>query len=68
MLVSAGCEHASAVVISFSSPGIALGIIRTVRRLRPDVPILVRTVDDAGATDLAAAGATRSSRRPLRWD
>ncbi len=59
MLVSAGCEHASAVVISFSSPGIALGIVRTVRRLRADVPILVRTVDDAGAAELAAAGATR---------
>ncbi len=56
MLVSAGCDHASAVVVSFSSPGVALAIVRTVRRLRADVPILVRTVDDAHAADLLAAG------------
>jgi monovalent cation:H+ antiporter-2, CPA2 family len=60
MLVSAGCERASAVVISFSSPGVALGIVRTVRRLRADVPILVRTVDDTRAADLVAAGATQT--------
>jgi CPA2 family monovalent cation:H+ antiporter-2 len=59
MLVSAGCDHASAVVVSFSSPGVALAIVRTVRRLRADVPILVRTVDDAHAADLLAAGATQ---------
>ena len=59
MLVSAGCDHASAVVVSFSSPGVALAIVRTVRRLRADVPILVRTVDDAHAADLMAAGATQ---------
>jgi CPA2 family monovalent cation:H+ antiporter-2 len=59
MLVSAGCDHASAVVVCFSSPGVALAIVRTVRRLRADVPILVRTVDDAHAADLSAAGATQ---------
>jgi CPA2 family monovalent cation:H+ antiporter-2 len=59
MLVSAGCDHASAVVISFSSPKVALGFIRTVRRLRADVPILVRTVDDRRAAELLAAGATQ---------
>lgn len=59
MLVSAGCDHASAVVVSFSSPGVALAIVRTARRLRADVPILVRTVDDAHAADLIGAGATQ---------
>jgi CPA2 family monovalent cation:H+ antiporter-2 len=59
MLVSAGCDHASAVVVSFSSPGVALAIVRTVRRLRADVPILVRTVDDTRAAALLAAGATQ---------
>src|ERR1700733_3505792 len=59
MLVSAGCDHASAVVISFSSSGVALAIVRTVRRLRADVPILVRTVDDSHAAELLAAGATQ---------
>jgi CPA2 family monovalent cation:H+ antiporter-2 len=59
MLVSAGADHASAVVVSFSSPGVALAIVRTVRRLRADVPILVRTVDDVHAAGLLAAGATQ---------
>jgi monovalent cation:H+ antiporter-2, CPA2 family len=59
MLVSAGCDHASAVVVSFSSPGVALAIVRTVRRLRAEVPILVRTVDDTRAAALLAAGATQ---------
>ena len=58
MLVSAGCDHASAVIVSFSSPGVALAIVRTVRRLRADVPILVRTQDDTKLTELQAAGAT----------
>ena len=59
MLVSAGCERASAVIISFSNPGVALAIVRTVRRLRAEVPILVRTMDDARTAELLAAGATQ---------
>ncbi|HTV77440.1 MAG TPA: cation:proton antiporter [Steroidobacteraceae bacterium] len=60
MLIGAGANHATAVVISFSSPGVALAIVRTVRRLRADVPVLVRTVDDSRTAELLAAGATQT--------
>jgi len=58
MLAQAGLENASAVVVSFSAPAIAIGIVRSIRRLRPDVPILVRTPDDARLAELRAVGAT----------
>jgi CPA2 family monovalent cation:H+ antiporter-2 len=58
LLAKAGLETASALVISFSDPATSLGILRSVRRLRPDVPVLVRTQDDARLKELQAAGAT----------
>jgi monovalent cation:H+ antiporter-2, CPA2 family len=58
MLATAGLDSASAVVISFSDPATALGILHSVRRLRPQVPVLVRTADDARIGELKAAGAT----------
>jgi monovalent cation:H+ antiporter-2, CPA2 family len=58
MLIRAGIETASAVVISFSDPATSLGILRSVRRLRPQVPVLVRTADDARSKELQEAGAT----------
>jgi len=58
MLIQAGLENASAVVVSFSEPTTAIGILRSIRRLRPDVPVLVRTPDDARLAELQAAGAT----------
>jgi CPA2 family monovalent cation:H+ antiporter-2 len=58
MLIKAGIEHASAVVISFSNPAVALGIVRSVRRLRANAPVLVRTPDDARMQELKQAGAT----------
>lgn len=58
MLAKAGIERASAVVVSFSNPSVALGIVRGVRRLRADVPVLVRTADDARLQELKDAGAT----------
>ena len=58
MLEKAGLNHASAVVISFSNPAVAMSIVRTVRRMRADVPVLVRTPDDARLQELKAAGAT----------
>ncbi len=53
-----GIRTASAVVITFAAPAISLGIIRTMRRMRADVPILVRTQDDSRLADLKEAGAT----------
>ncbi|HSY08646.1 MAG TPA: cation:proton antiporter [Steroidobacteraceae bacterium] len=58
MLGEAGLQNASAVVVSFSAPPIAIGIVRSIRRVRQDVPILVRTADDTGVMELRAAGAT----------
>jgi CPA2 family monovalent cation:H+ antiporter-2 len=58
MLAQAGLANASAVVVSFAEPATAIGILRSIRRLRPDVPVLVRTQDDARLTELRAAGAT----------
>jgi len=58
MLAKAGIATASAVVISFSDPATSIGILRSVRRLRPEVPVLVRTADDARIGELKEAGAT----------
>ncbi len=58
MLGKAGIAAASAVVISFSDPATSLGILHSVRRIRPELPVLVRTQDDARLSELRAAGAT----------
>jgi monovalent cation:H+ antiporter-2, CPA2 family len=58
MLARAGLAAASAVVISFSDPSTSIGILRSVRTLRPEVPVLVRTQDDARLRELQDAGAT----------
>jgi CPA2 family monovalent cation:H+ antiporter-2 len=58
VLENVGLAHASVVVITFANPDVALRILRSVRELRADVPILVRTQDDTKLTELVAAGAT----------
>jgi CPA2 family monovalent cation:H+ antiporter-2 len=58
VLENVGIAHASVVVITFANPDVALRILRAVRELRADVPILVRTQDDTKLTELQAAGAT----------
>ena len=58
VLQALGLERASVVVITFDAPDTALRIVRTVRRLRADVPLLVRTEDDLRLDALQAAGAT----------
>ncbi|HJS91743.1 MAG TPA: cation:proton antiporter [Steroidobacteraceae bacterium] len=58
ILAKAGLETATVVVISFSDPATSVGILRSIRRLRPDVPVLVRTQDDARIKELQEAGAT----------
>jgi CPA2 family monovalent cation:H+ antiporter-2 len=58
MLAKAGLDQASAVIISFSDPHTSVGILRSIRRLRPQVPVLVRTQDDSRLKDLQDAGAT----------
>ena len=58
LLRRAGLAQASAVVVTFADPAVALGIVRSVRAERVDVPLLVRTADDARLEELMAAGAT----------
>jgi CPA2 family monovalent cation:H+ antiporter-2 len=58
MLENVGLAHASVVVVTFANPDVALRILRAVRELRSDVPILVRTQDDARLEELQSAGAT----------
>jgi CPA2 family monovalent cation:H+ antiporter-2 len=58
LLVQVGLANASAVIITFANPSVSVGIVRAVRRLRADVPVLVRTQDDAGVAELTAAGVT----------
>ncbi len=58
LLKDVGIAKASAVVICFSDPRTALGILRSVRRMRLDVPVLVRTTNDSHLQALKDAGAT----------
>lgn len=58
VLENVGVAHASCVVITFASPEVALRILRAIREVRSDVPVLVRTQDDTKLTELQAAGAT----------
>jgi len=58
VLENVGVARASCVVITFASPEVALRILRAVRELRGDVPILVRTQDDTKLEQLQSAGAT----------
>jgi CPA2 family monovalent cation:H+ antiporter-2 len=58
VLENVGVARASVVVITFANPDVALRILRSVRELRPTVPILVRTQDDTKLQELQAAGAT----------
>jgi CPA2 family monovalent cation:H+ antiporter-2 len=58
VLQNVGVAHASCVVITFANPEVALRILRAVRDMRDDVPILVRTQDDTKLEELQSAGAT----------
>jgi CPA2 family monovalent cation:H+ antiporter-2 len=58
LLRQVGIDNASAVIITFANPAVSVGIVRAVRRLRGDVPVLVRTQDDIGLAELTEAGVT----------
>jgi CPA2 family monovalent cation:H+ antiporter-2 len=58
LLHNLGLNLASVVIITFADPTVAISVIRAVRRLRADVPVLVRTADDSRLAELSAAGAT----------
>lgn len=58
ILSAVGLATASVVVISFSDARVALNIVRSVREVRGDVPLLVRTADDSYLEELEHSGAT----------
>ena len=57
-LMAAGLSRASAVVISYHDTPSALKILRLVREHAPQVPVIVRTLDDSDIEQLRDAGAT----------
>ncbi|OYY94223.1 MAG: potassium transporter [Hydrogenophilales bacterium 28-61-23] len=58
VLMAAGVHRAKAIVISFAHTPSALKILASVQRLRPDAPVIVRTVDDTDLDRLQEAGAS----------
>ncbi|MFO0473169.1 MAG: monovalent cation:proton antiporter-2 (CPA2) family protein [Pseudomonadota bacterium] len=57
-LMAAGLARAAAVVVSYHDTPSALKILALVQGHAPQVPVVVRTIDDADLDRLKAAGAT----------
>jgi CPA2 family monovalent cation:H+ antiporter-2 len=57
VLVAAGLLRAKALAITYSDTASALRILGLVQELRPGLPVVVRTLDDADIDRLKAAGA-----------
>jgi monovalent cation:H+ antiporter-2, CPA2 family len=57
-LMAAGLSRASAVVVSYHDTPSALKILQLVRSHAPQVPVIVRTIDDTDLEKLRDAGAT----------
>ncbi len=58
MLEAVGLERCRVLVLTFAEATASMKIVRAVRELRPDLPILVRTQDDTKLEELQHAGAT----------
>lgn len=58
MLEAIGLERCRVLVLTFAEVTASMKIVRAVRELRPDLPILVRTQDDTKLEELQQAGAT----------
>jgi CPA2 family monovalent cation:H+ antiporter-2 len=57
VLVAAGLSRAQAIVVTYSDLHSSMAILRHVRELRPELPVVVRTIDDTHIDELKAAGA-----------
>lgn len=57
VLLAAGLNRASALVVSYADTAGALRVLYQVRELRPDLPVVVRTLDDTDLQRLKEAGA-----------
>jgi CPA2 family monovalent cation:H+ antiporter-2 len=58
VLEAAGLHGARALVVSFNNVASALRILEITHHVRPDMPVIVRTMDDAELERLKSAGAT----------
>ena len=56
-LAAAGAQRARAVVVTYIEPRAALHVLHHMRELNPDVPVIVRTLDDVYLEQLQQAGA-----------
>ena len=58
VLVAAGLKRAKAIIITYSEVASAMKILRHVQEVRPELPVIVRTLDDTDLEKLMQAGAT----------
>lgn len=58
VLLAAGLRRAKAVVITFAHTPEALHTLAAIQLIKPELPVIVRTVDDTDLERLRAAGAT----------
>jgi CPA2 family monovalent cation:H+ antiporter-2 len=58
VLIAAGLMRARALVITFHDAHAALRVLEQIRALRPELPVVVRTLDDTYIDRLEAAGAS----------
>ncbi|MBT9568262.1 MAG: cation:proton antiporter, partial [Thiobacillus sp.] len=58
VLVAAGLSRAKAIVVTYSDLHSSMAILRHVRELRPELPVVVRTIDDTHIDALKSAGAS----------
>jgi CPA2 family monovalent cation:H+ antiporter-2 len=57
VLQAAGIERAKAMVISYADPHSAMKILHVVQEIYPELPVIVRTVDESNMEKLRDAGA-----------
>ena len=57
-LIASGLPKARALVVTFANTPTALKILHHAHQLRPELPVIVRTVDDSELDPLIKAGAT----------
>lgn len=58
VLIAAGLKRAKAIVVTYAEVASAMKILRHVQELRPELPVIVRTLDDTDLEKLMQAGAT----------
>ncbi|MBS3916398.1 MAG: monovalent cation:proton antiporter-2 (CPA2) family protein [Sulfuritalea sp.] len=57
-LVAAGLMRASVLIVSYADPASAMRVLSVVHDLRPELPVVVRAVDESDYDRLSQAGAT----------